>query len=63
MTDMEVVLLAMCPHFMLNMGWRKESKGGSRDSTCLGKWEMFLSDNTFQEGSPKFRGFGGLKWK
>lgn len=59
MTDTGVVLLAMCPCFMLNMGWRKESKGGSGGSACLGKWEMFPSGNTFQEGSSKSRGFGG----
>lgn len=48
----------------LNVGWRRESKGGREGGgrACSGKWDK-PSGNAFQEGSPRVRGFGVLKWK
>lgn len=58
MTDTGVVLLAMCPCFMLNMGWRKESKGGSGGSACSGKWEMFRVGTPFRRAAPGVEDLG-----
>lgn len=54
------MVLAMCPHFKLDMGWRQESEVGSGGSSeCMFGEVGEPRGSTFQEGTPKVRGFGG----